>query len=564
MKKAVVICIMILCLVLLLVACGQVEPNITFMVDGEVYAVKSIKEIDSVEEPKKEGYVFAGWFLDNDNWQEPLVAEDVKADCTVYAMFKKAVLTFVFECDDKYDIKKNMSVVYGDTINLPLIESSQNFIGWIDENGCGPFKKVVASANMKFKPIFGSLDRIYIDTNDAPILDKENYVPATFTMLDENGDVVNEFKDLKTGIRLRGNSTMGNSKKPYRLKFEKKQALLGDTKYKSWVLLADSNDPTMMKNYSAHYIASQMQGIKVQIRTKHVQVFLNGEERGVYLLTDQVQEQPEGSVGRVPIEIDEDELATMTEVPFLLEKDWYPEGEENLNWFKYQNGENIYNIQIKYPDEPTQEQFNFIYNIYDTACKLFNELDNAAEEEKINIRSRIEEKVDIDSVIDYCLILQIMHELDNGGSFYMYYDMNKLKFGPIWDYDAAFTIAYGYEGRFNKGYEATNRELNIEHDWYRKMRKDTIYNNLICKRFDEYGKNAMTNLINHLDNYIDKMYYDAMRNIILWSDIDKYDCGDVAFAKYYKNYGEYSEAKTYVITWFEKRLEFLTELYKIS
>lgn len=45
-------------------------------------------------------------------------------------------------------------------------------------------------------------------------------------------------------IKGRGNTTWGMPKKPDRLKFDKKQSLMGEPKDKSWVLLSNYADKT--------------------------------------------------------------------------------------------------------------------------------------------------------------------------------------------------------------------------------------------------------------------------------------------------------------------------------
>ena len=85
---------------------------------------------------------------------------------------------------------------------------------------------------------------VNIDTDGAPIKNKVDYVDMTFSI--ENCD--DELSSVTCGIRLRGNSTMKYDKKPYRIKFDKKQSLFGLDSAKSWVLLADWKDRSMMNN----------------------------------------------------------------------------------------------------------------------------------------------------------------------------------------------------------------------------------------------------------------------------------------------------------------------------
>ncbi len=56
---------------------------------------------------------------------------------------------------------------------------------------------------------------------------------------------------VTAGIKVRGNWTTTYDKKPFRIKFDKKQAMLGlngGAKMKSWVLLADYKDCALERN----------------------------------------------------------------------------------------------------------------------------------------------------------------------------------------------------------------------------------------------------------------------------------------------------------------------------
>ena len=79
---------------------------------------------------------------------------------------------------------------------------------------------------------------VYIETeNRQAITSKEAYIKCSFIYVD--GDQTKRYES--TQIRGRGNSSWWNSnKKSYRVKFEKKQRLLGDdfANARSWTLLS--------------------------------------------------------------------------------------------------------------------------------------------------------------------------------------------------------------------------------------------------------------------------------------------------------------------------------------
>ena len=70
-------------------SCGKAEYNLTFVVDGELYATVKAVENEPVkvpDDPEKDGYTFGGWYLDNGIWQTPFATDaPVSGELQVYA-----------------------------------------------------------------------------------------------------------------------------------------------------------------------------------------------------------------------------------------------------------------------------------------------------------------------------------------------------------------------------------------------------------------------------------------------------------------------------------------------
>ncbi|KAA6311804.1 hypothetical protein EZS27_037142, partial [termite gut metagenome] len=152
-----------------------------------------------------------------------------------------------------------------------------------DDNTTHDYTVTLASPQTSDLPI------IIIDTKGgAGIYDKVNYVESTFRLVDTANPDNNVEPLEKTGIRGRGNSTWNYPKKPYRLKFDKKTSLFGLGAAKSWVLLANYQDPTFITNTVALELGSRI-GFAFTNHTNHVELFLNKKYQGSYVLTEQVQ-----------------------------------------------------------------------------------------------------------------------------------------------------------------------------------------------------------------------------------------------------------------------------------
>ena len=261
-----------------------------------------------------------------------------------------------------------------------------------------------------------------ITEGEAEIVSKEDYVNCTVTV---SGTEINA---EKAGIRGRGNTTWEfYPKKPYRIKFEEKVSVFGEKANKSWVLLALYNDFSAVKDRLAFTMADAL-GTDVFVPSyNYVELYLNGKYNGLYLMTDQVDENK----GRADVKADVDEMENADDVPFLVELDDYApnEGEEGIDWFSVAG--HPYNI--KYPErderneEIADEQFNYIKNYVQRAQTACEEGDYET----------FAELVDVDSFIDFYIVQEVMGQPElNWKSVYMYKAVGeKMKMGPVWDFD---------------------------------------------------------------------------------------------------------------------------------
>ena len=88
---------------------GVTVYSINLIVDGSVYAKISTKGNEIVNlpaNPKKEGYVFDGWYLDNEVWKKPFTATSLldtplSSDMSVYAKWTAENHVATFKCDGK-------------------------------------------------------------------------------------------------------------------------------------------------------------------------------------------------------------------------------------------------------------------------------------------------------------------------------------------------------------------------------------------------------------------------------------------------------------------------------
>ena len=283
--------------------------------------------------------------------------------------------------------------------------------------------------NDEINYLCGDEDKNYYQPTNLPLIvinteestepyDKENYISCNVLIVKDNK------KDLKEKgrIRLRGNATLRLEKKSYRIKFDEKQSPLSmPSKSRSWTLLANHSDKTLIRNMLAFKISSLFD-MKYTPACTPVDLIVNGEFKGNYGLCDQVEKGD----GRVEItKMDE----TCIEEPkitggYLIQADqWAKMGGE-----LYYTSDKGVVYTIKYPDDEdiVTQQETYITNYF-----------NLAEDKSYN---NIVDIIDLESFCKYILIEDLCGNGEAFWSTYMTKERNddKFYFGPVWDFDISF------------------------------------------------------------------------------------------------------------------------------
>lgn len=400
---------------------------------------------------------------------------------------------------------------------------------------------------------------ISIDTdNGAPIVDKTNYVGCKVSIDNTSSQYL--LDDTVGGIRYRGNSTLQNAeKKAYRIKFDKKQNLFGMGKAKSWVLLANAFDKTMVRNALAFEIAHEL-GLEYTSEYRFVNVFLNGENLGLYLLCEQTQ------TGETRVDIEEDETGKV-DTGYLIEfvgngdtnEDAYfdvvdvdpslfPEG-VTLNWRK-----NVMKFIIKTPEKEfcTQSQIDFISQY----CNSFNKAILTHDWETFD------SLCDIDSFVKFFIVNTVMNNGDGGFQIYFYKKENggKVYAGPVWDFDQSSAAStqctngyskwyYGSQNPWLESFVAWDRFMELARECYGEhidnIKKIIDYYTVSFYPENSFDFNANDEVWNSLENDYWRITpqvsalktFEAnfahlsewFENRILWLDANYHDLGEYVF-----------------------------------
>ncbi len=326
---------------------------------------------------------------------------------------------------------------------------------------------------------------VYTD-NGADVTSKDDYLHGTATMSDCLP--MYAFENVGVNIRARGNSTFHAPKKPFRLKFDQKQEMLGlggGKAYKSWVLLADYYDGSMLRTFGTFKFAKALMENKYYSSDcTHVELYLNGEYRGVYLLCEQTQinrgrvDLPEMAEGDTSVEQgylmigvggqqDEPELIhvypeiTVRDrtgremyyggINFTLSGGTYTQAQKDYV-SKYVSG--VYKVVAKAVYE--NEYYNLTRDGRLTPKRTF-EWAKTDEEKQIETVSAV---FNIEAAVSMCILDEICKNLD-AMAFNMYVDLSPegdgvLTLAAPWDFDFSMANTHYSTTHSYAGFYATN------------------------------------------------------------------------------------------------------------
>jgi hypothetical protein len=316
-------------------------------------------------------------------------------------------------------------------------------------------------------------------------------------------------------IKVRGNSSaLIGEKKPYKLKLQVKADLLqlndGGEKYKDWVLIKEKQQK--LNTQVGSWISRRL-GMPWTPRFRYVNVILNGDYRGLYLLCESV----EAKSGRVETEAD----------GYLFERDPYW-----MNEAVYFESSMGMQYTFKYPDEDeiTSEQIEYI-----KGC--VNDLEQAV------TLGTYDNYIDVESFALWLLAHDILGTWDSGGSNIFLVKANskqesKITMGPLWDYD---TIEW------RKGLWARIREDRFFYIPYMLESSERLINAYI-EKWNNIYPTLFNEIVDDLDDY-------AMSDVALalnaarMLDHQRWP-GEIAYRSVEENVAEHK-------TWFAERLPWM-------
>ena len=268
-------------------------------------------------------------------------------------------------------------------------------------------------------------------------------------------------------VKIRGNSSAWPSKKPYKVKFEKTADLLlrGDEETysdKDWLLI---KDPDFRQHIG--FETSRLMGIEWTPCCRYVNVVMNGDYRGLYLLCEPVERNK-----RCRINVSETGYIVESDAYFWNEDLYIPSSLSPFGW------------TLKFPDEDdvTEERLAW----------LTSEL--AGLEEALSGDSYAE-RIDVESFARWLLTHDILGTWDSYGSnlFVSRYDSldSKARMPVLWDFDAIFMM------------EGTWSNVHRERFFFQHLlsSRDRVFASTYLALWEELKNSVFDGMLSFIDKY---------------------------------------------------------------
>ncbi|TQN47907.1 hydrophobic W protein [Humibacillus xanthopallidus] len=385
--------------------------------------------------------------------------------------------------------------------------------------------------------------------NDLSYLNasKDNSVGATVNLVDGANppNPAYTITDAPATIKGRGNFTWTLDKKPYQIKFKTAVGPLGMETTRTWVLLADHTDPSLMRNKLSYDLARALDlPYSPESRFVDVKITDVGGEHilGNYLLTEKVEVGPT----RVALT---DPQANIVE----LDQNY---GTAEPFYFTAATSKRIFTLK----DAPggvgatlTADQAAG----WASTQSYINSFE-AALYAPTPDWTKISSMIDVDSFLKTYFVHEVAENYDfNRSSMYFYKNgpSDKLHAGPVWDFDLSLGnfSAQSWGGDPTSDYVKTTTYLRAKvHNWYEQLMLNPQFVAQANALYTSTVRSKVTALKAQIDTLKPELEASAERNFQIWAGS--------------RGYGPttYSNGVTALKSWTTSRANYLASAYGSS
>ncbi len=367
-------------------------------------------------------------------------------------------------------------------------------------------------------------------------IDRDDTIPMTFSLDCSGANEFSSIANISGKIRGRGNSTWKWDKKPYKIKLDDKQSLLGMDANRDWILLANYADKSLIRNTLAYDMGRLMTNLVWTPHQYPVDLFVNGKYCGVYSLGEHM----EVAKSRVDIE----EHSTEVDTDYFLEiGGMNPSGDINGVHYFHTDSRLVCFATYKSPDyqEITSEQKKYLKDYFEKA------------EEAIKAGEGYEEYIDVDSFVDWILLYELCYNTDGcfrRSCFMVKEKGGKIRMGPAWDFDFAFGNFLADNQQYNDWVTVgkSDNDAYIKYNWCTYLMRSPEF----CKRLEERWNELRDSLLDVAETTIDK--YSELLDGSQQENFDIWRIWDERIG--------YQSRPCYKANSFEKQIQYLRDFLK--
>lgn len=571
---------------------------------------KRQRKVLNLENEKEYSVKFTG-FIGSQPYSKTINVVPKKISCnfervTAISAAGKTFISFTFEeledsdantnsCPDikefnLYDIAGNKLFDYKATASLAYekIEIQEDdtkpyckyYSLLLDEEGSGYELRVLNSKNEESEPLVVTTKKINIPAVNLKI---DDFLAETGNLskfkdkkkLNATLDVFNceeKIKSAELTIKGRGNSSWKNApKKSYTIKFKEKRNFLGLGENKSFALIANYFDKTLLRNMTSYELAKNVfDKMPWNPGTKCVQLFINNVYQGVYLAVETIKIS--GSRVDIPDVSGCDNIDEFENFGFILEidsrqdEDFNFETEKNVPFSLKEPGGEDLRPSVK---ESLQEKIKGKIQAAENA--VYSE--DFANPKSGTYYGKF---LDVDSFVDWWLMEELAKNTDSNfySSCYMYFkpDEKKLFMGPVWDFDLGWgNINFYNPDESYTGFKAEEKITGKEENeggkswesWILRLRQDENFVKKAKERWIEvkpkvesYFNSEKTEDMSYKNNLAVLNNNEAELNFVRWPILGKSVWKNPAGCEDRKTYGDENKFFT---SWKNNRIKWLDE-----
>ena len=389
-------------------------------------------------------------------------------------------------------------------------------------------------------------------------------------------DTFNNYSGL-VSLEIHGSSSSGWAKKSYNLETENADSsnnnvsLLGMPPENDWVLYAPYYDRSLMRNVLVYRMVEEWGWYAP--RTRYCELILNGQYKGVYVLTEKIKrDKHRVNISKLTSTDNSGDQVTGGYILKVDKEPWkpgfdsqYPSSPQSSMTIRYQYG---------YPKAdqitPAQE-----YYISSYVWDFENAISGQNMEDTTIGYPRY---LNISSFVDNFLINELSKNVDGYRlSSYYYKDRDskggKLTAGPVWDYNFSFgNIAY-YQAQYYTGWEifyffsddffSKNDAFQVPF-WWSKLIHDSLFISRVAERWQELRNTLVTpdRLHEIIDALADTLDEAKDRNFTVWigpGDPKLPSDGWFPPSGPIDNFHSYADEINYLKSWTDQRIAWMDD-----